>query len=188
MAQHFDFLRESIRNLRNTGSVARSSRYLCKAIVEKIDPAQAKVVVELGPGDGVITEYILRRIGPDARLIIFEINEAFIDKLHQTFPDESRLTVIHDSAENMGEHFKILGIEQVDYIVSGIPFVMLPETLATVITTTCKSWLRPAGLFIQFHYSPLLVSFYKRIFGNIRFDIVPINIPPALVLVCERTV
>lgn len=185
MQKRLDFLLESFRNLRNTGSVARSSRFLCRHITEKIDPDKAKIVLELGPGDGAITQYILERLHPDARVLVFEINDIFIQKLRDTF-DDPRLTLIHDSAERIGEHLSEHRIESVDYIVSGIPFVMLPESLATRITEECRRWLRPGGWFIQFHYSPLLVQFYRRIFGNADMDFIPLNIPPAFVVACQK--
>jgi phosphatidylethanolamine/phosphatidyl-N-methylethanolamine N-methyltransferase len=179
------FLRESIRNLRSTGSVAPSSRFLCRAIVSHIQADSARTVVELGPGDGAITRFILDRIHPDARLIIFEINEVFVQKIRQSFNDP-RLTVIHDSAENMGKYFTAERISSIDYFVSGIPFTTLPESLATSITQTCLKWLRPEGKFIQFHYSPLLLAFYRRIFGNVTIELVPLNIPPAIVISCKK--
>jgi len=184
VADRFQLLRESIRNLRNTGSIARSSRYLCQAIVQKIDPKQTKVVVELGPGDGVITQYILDRIGPDARLFVFEINDVFIEHLKVAFANEPRLVLIHDSATEMERYFETYGVEKVDYFVSGIPFVMLPEALTLDITTKCRNWLRAGGMFIQFHYSPLLIPLYRRVFGNTDTDFIPLNLPPALVITC----
>lgn len=183
MQQRLEFLRESLRNLRATGSVAPSSRFLCRRIVAKIDPAQARVVVELGPGDGVITHYILERLPADARLIVFEINGAFVEKIRTRF-DDKRLTVIHDSAEHMGRHFEAMGVEKVDYFISGIPFVMLPETLSKRIIAVCRRWLKKSGQFVQFHYSPLLVSFYRRSFGNVRVEFIPLNLPPALIVSC----
>ncbi len=180
-----DFLREGIRNIRSTGSVTPSSRFLCRSVVENIDPDKASVVVELGPGDGVITRYLLDRLKPDCKLVIFEINEVFIDHINAQF-DDPRLIIIHDSAENMGVHFEQHQIKQVDYIVSGIPFVMLPDTLVESIVKTCRDWLKPGGFFIQFHYSPLLIGLYKRVFGNIDVSIVPLNFPPALVIKCQK--
>lgn len=179
------FLRESLRNIRLTGSVAPSSRFLCRAIVGKISPLPGQTVVELGPGDGVITRYILNRLLPDARLVIFEINEIFVEKIRATF-DDPRLTVVHDSAENMGLHFQKMGIKQVQYVISGIPFIMLPETLATSITNACLQYLSPHGKFIQFHYTPFMLGFYRKVFGNLSIKVVPLNIPPALVLWCEK--
>lgn len=186
MADRFRLLRESFRNLRNTGSVARSSRFLCQSIVDKIAPEQAQTVVELGPGDGVITRYILDRLAPDARLMVFEINDVFIEHLRTAFEHEPRLILIHDSATEMGKYFEEYGIEYVDYFISGIPFVMLPEALTLDITTKCRNWLRSDGLFIQFHYSPLLIPLYKRVFGNTKTDFIPLNIPPALVITSQK--
>ncbi len=184
--QRLDFLRETFRNLRSTGSIAPSSRFLSRAIVEKIDPDRAKVVVELGPGDGVITHFILNRLHPDAQLLIFEINETFVKKLHTTFQDDKRVVIIHDSAENMSRYFEEKGIISVDYFISGIPFIMLPEILAERITKACFDWLRQGGLFVQFHYFPTMVPFYKRIFGNVDVELVPLNIPPALIISCKK--
>lgn len=186
MGKHrIEFLRESFRNLRSMGSVAPSSRFLCRAVASKINPLKANVVVELGPGDGVITRFILNRLKPDARLIIFEINPVFVEKIHTNF-DDPRMTIIHDSAENMGQHFQAMGIREVDYFISGIPFVMLPELLTERISSECWVWLREGGKFVQFHYSPLLLRLYRRIFGNIDVEVVPLNIPPAIVVSCEK--
>ena len=186
MGKHrIEFLREGLRNLRSMGSVAPSSRFLCRAVSNKIDPENAQVVVELGPGNGVITRFILKRLKPDSRLIIFEINPIFVEKIHKTIHDP-RMTIIHDSAENMGHHFRILGIEEVDYFISGIPFVMLPESLTESITRECLSWLKVGGKFIQFHYSPLLLRLYRKVFSNLRVEVVALNIPPALVISCTK--
>ena len=179
------FFRESLRNLRSMGSVAPSSRFLCRAIARKINPEKDKIVVELGPGDGVITRFILNGLSPDARLVIFEINPVFIEKISATFNDP-RMTIVHDTAENMGHHFREMGIQEVDCFVSGIPFVMLPESLTERITRECQSWLREGGRFIQFHYSPLLLRLYRRVFRNLHVEVVAFNIPPAIVISCEK--
>ena len=142
-------------------------------------------MVELGPGNGVITRFILDRLSPQSRLIIFEINPVFVAKIRTTF-DDPRMTIIHDSAENIGQHFQALGIIEVDYFISGIPFVMLPEALTESITQACRHWLREGGRFIQFHYSPLLLRLYHRVFGNLSVEIVALNIPPAIVISCEK--
>ncbi len=186
MGKHrIEFLRESLRNLRSTGSVSPSSRFLCRAVANKIDPVKAQIVVELGPGDGAITRFILNRLSLNARLVIFEINPVFVEKIRSTF-DDPRMTIVHDSAENMGQHFRALGISEVDYFISGIPFVMLPESLTESITRTCQNWLGEGGKFIQFHYSPLLLRLYRRVFGNLSVEVVALNFPPALVVSCEK--
>jgi len=158
---------------------------LCRAVANKIDPVKAQIVVELGPGDGAITRFILNRLSLNARLVIFEINPVFVEKIRSTF-DDPRMTIVHDSAENMGQHFRALGISEVDYFISGIPFVMLPESLTESITRACQKWLGEGGKFIQFHYSPLLLRLYRRVFGNLSVEVVALNFPPALVVSCEK--
>lgn len=167
------------------GSIAPSSRFLCKSMADKIDKSKARVVVELGAGNGVITNYLLDRMEPDARLLIFEINETFVEKMQQNFNDP-RIQIIHDSAENMGQYFEEQNITHVDYFISAIPFVMLPEVVAQNIISGCVRWLNTGGLFIQFHYSPVLVNFYKRMFGNATVDFVPLNMPPAFIITCKK--
>ncbi len=101
--------------------------------------------------------------------------------------DDARVTLIHDSAEHLVEYLAKQNVVGVDYIVSGIPFVMLPDDLAEQVIGACHQVLRPGGQFMQFHYSPLLVQFYKRIFGNAEVDFVPLNIPPAFLITCSKT-
>lgn len=183
--RHFEFLRESLRNIRHTGSIARSSPFLGRDISEKINPNIHKLVVELGPGDGAITGHILDRLSGDARLIILEINPIFVEKLQKKYANEPRITIIHDSAENLSGHLARLGIEKVDCFVSGIPFVMLPDTLAEKIVRLCREWLIPEGLYIQFHYSRMMLPLYKRVFRAVQIFWSPFNIPPALIMVCQ---
>lgn len=185
--QHIGFFKESLRNIRATGSIAPSSQTLCRRIVAQIDPATAQIVVELGPGDGVITKQLLERLRPDARLILFEVNPVFVAHIEAKIQDP-RLVIIHDGAENMALHFQQLGIESVDYVISGIPFVMLPESLAWTITRECRRWLRPGGQFVQFHYNPIMLNLYRRVFGNAYIDFVARNVPPAFVIVCEKRI
>lgn len=179
-----DFIRESIKNLRTTGTIARSSKYLCQAMIEPINFAEAKCLVELGAGDGVITEYILENMRPDARLLAFEVNEVFCEKLRDI--KDKRLVVIKDSAEYIGKYLKQHDCAFADYIVSAIPFVMLPDDLAVTIVEQAKKHLRMSGLFIQFHYSLMVKKMYLKIFEEVSVKFEPRNIPPAFILICKK--
>jgi phospholipid N-methyltransferase len=183
---HIDFLKESIRNLRSTGSVTRSSRFLGRAMAKKLDPARCKAIVELGPGDGAITEHILQRMPADGKLLIFEINDTFVGKLRHRFANEPRVTLIHDSAENIAKYLAAHQIGLVNYVISGIPFTMLPDDLTQRIVSTAASVLSPGGIFMQFHYSPILLPMYKRMFDRVDVDFVALNIPPAIIVQCHK--
>ncbi|MEO0776514.1 MAG: methyltransferase [Bacteroidota bacterium] len=180
-----EFFREGIKNLKTVGTITRSSKFVCKEMTSFIDFSTAKVIVELGAGDGVITKHILRAMRPDAKLVAFEVNAAFCDILRE-IPDD-RLIVAQDSAEKIGEYLRAnqLG-DQADFILSAIPFVTLPDDLSYRIVETSRDHLAEGGLYIQLHYSTLVKKMYKRVFGNVDVNFVPINIPPAFVLVSEK--
>ena len=77
--------------------------------------------MEYGPGVGNITAEVLKRMHRDARLVVFETNDDFVEFLRRSIPD-SRLTVVHGSAADVGRVLGELGLEQADIVISGIPF------------------------------------------------------------------
>lgn len=182
--KHIEFFREGLRNLKTVGTVTRSSRFLCRGAIRHVDFQQAKLIVELGAGDGVITKHILEHMRPDARLIAFEVNSRFCDQL-RAIGDE-RLIVAEDSAEKLSVYVHQLGAKEVDCIVSAIPFVALPKELGQRIVSECCRYLRMGGKFIQVHYSLLAKPLYEGVFGNVDVNFVPLNVPPAFVLVSEK--
>jgi phospholipid N-methyltransferase len=179
-----NFLKESIKTMRTTGAIARSSKFLCREMLKPIAFDKAKVVVELGAGDGVMTYQILDKLRPDARLFCFEINPQFCEIL-RGIKDE-RFVLIEDSAEHLVEYLKKYGYAEADYIISAIPYVMLPDTLSNKIVKLCHKVLKKNGLYIQFHYSTFIQKMYKRIFGNVKINFVALNMPPAFVMICEK--
>ena len=48
--KQIDFLKESLRDIRTIGTVTRSSKALCKAMIKPVDFDQARLIVELGVG------------------------------------------------------------------------------------------------------------------------------------------
>ena len=179
-----DYLREGIKNLKTMGTIARSSRQLCKNMVSHVNFSDAELIVELGAGDGVITKYILRKLKPDAKLLVFEVNPKFCMILRQIkYP---RLILAEASAEKLGEYVEKMGFTKVDYVISAIPFVVLPKQLGLDIIGKCHDYLKKGGRFVQLHYSLVAKNIYERIFGNVNISFVPINIPPAFVLVSEK--
>jgi len=181
-----EFFRESLKNLKTVGTITRSSKFLCKGMIEPVDFKKAEVIVELGAGDGVVTEHILNSMKPSAKLFAFEVNKSFCDMMREKFKDDKRLVVVEDSAVIVADILKNHNIEKADYIISAIPFVSLPDELGYEIVTACKNILKPKGLYIQIHYSLLMKKMYKKVFGNVDVSFVPLNIPPAFVLVSEK--
>lgn len=178
------FFRESIKNIKTVGTVTRSSKFVCKAMIKHVDFSKADTIVELGAGDGVITKHILREMKPDSRLLSFEINELFCQKLNKI--KDPKLIVAEDSAENLRQHLDQMKVKQADYIISALPFVSLPEDLSYRIVEEARKALKPGGLYIQLHYSLLTRKMYKKVFGNVDVNFEPLNIPPAFILVSKK--
>lgn len=178
------FFRESLRDLKTVGTVTRSSPALCKGAIESVDFVGARHLVELGAGDGVITKHILRAMHPEARLMAFEVNPKFCDRLRDL--GDARLVVVEDSAERLKEHLDANAFAEIDAVVSAIPFVSLPVALADSIVRLCRDVLRVGAPFCQVHYSLIRKKVYAGIFGNVKVDFVPMNLPPAFVLTSRK--
>ena len=58
-------------------SIIPSSQALVERVSKKIDFENARVIAEYGPGEGVHTREIVRRMRPDADLLVFELDPAF---------------------------------------------------------------------------------------------------------------
>ncbi len=178
MKKRWLFLKESLKNMRTTATVTKSSRYTCKAMIAHVDFENADVIVEIGAGDGVITKHILEAMRPDTKLLCFEILDNFCEVLNAI--EDDRLIVIQDSAEHIGKYLQEHGFEKAHDIVSAVPFVMLPRELTIAIVTQLKKHIRPGGTMVQLHYSTIVKKVYQEIFGNVKTEFVARNIPPAI--------
>ena len=179
------FLSESLKNIKTIGTVTRSSKFLCEKMVSYVDFENSKVVVELGAGDGVVTEHILRKMRDDAVLLTFEVNSKFCAIIREKIKDK-RMIVIEDSAERLPFYLEEYGLSEVDNVISAIPFVSLPDALGEKIVSICKDCMKPKSRFVQIHYSLLSKKLYEKVFGNLDINYEVRNIPPAFVFVCEK--
>lgn len=175
------FFLEGIKNIKTTGTITRSSRFICKEMIKPVNFKEAMCIVELGAGDGVITRHILKEMRPDAKLISFEILPHLVEELREI--NDDRLIVADESAEEITKYLKQIGREQADYIISALPFVSLPEDLGERVMKECHKCLKEGGLYIQLHYSLIKKKVYKKVFGNVDVNFEPLNIPPAFVMV-----
>lgn len=180
----FSFLLEGLRNLQTTGTLTRSSQALCLAAIDRIDFSTARTIVELGAGDGVITEHILKRLHPDGKVIAFEVSPELCADMRALGDD--RLVVAEDSAENIRHWLDQIGADKADHVVSAVPFAALPKDLGKAIVTAAKENLRAGGCYNQVHYSLKTKSYYEEAFGKVEAKRVWRNLPPAWVLYARK--
>ncbi len=181
----FAFFIESLKNIKTVGTVTRSSRYLCQSVVQHAILKDARVVVELGAGDGVMTKHLLKAMPQDSVLISFEINSLFCEKIAQL--NDPRLVIINDSAETLTQVLASRGLDSIDVVASALPFSVFPEELTMAIVSQCNNLLKTGGRFVQIHYSLRTREVYRKIFGNVDTGFEFRNIPPAYVLTCIKS-
>ncbi|PEA52849.1 SAM-dependent methyltransferase [Bacillus pseudomycoides] len=184
----FTFLMEFIKHPKHIGAIAPSSKILAKKMVDAIDFRNAKYIVELGAGTGVFTREIMKRKQKHTMFILIEINEVFVRDLQKQFGGDPSVFVIHGSAENMQTYMRKLQIDEVDYVLSGLPFTSLPMEVSSRILSNVAEVLQAQGEFITFQYSLVRKSFIQTFFPDISVTKVWVNFPPAYVLDCRKEV
>jgi phospholipid N-methyltransferase len=167
------------------GSLIPSSRFLVERLLNKIDWARARTVVEYGPGVGTITSRILARMHPQSRLVVFEMNEDFVGYLLRNFLDP-RLHVIHGSAETVQKELDRLRLAGADYIISGIPYTTMPPRLRETIMRESRAALNPGGAVLVYQFTRAVLPHLRTHFRQVHQDFEPRNILPARLFYCTQ--
>jgi phosphatidylethanolamine/phosphatidyl-N-methylethanolamine N-methyltransferase len=180
------FFKEMFRGWRPIGAIAPSGSVLARALADGLGQvADGQIILELGPGTGVITRELVRRF-PHARIVAVEVNEAFAAHLAQAFPT---VTVVTGCASELDRHLAHLGLDPKDVagVVSGLPLLALPGDFPQRILASIARVLPPGRPYVQFTYSRMA---WKR-FVVTGFRPHPPrrvwrNVPPATVLTFTR--
>lgn len=165
------------------GSFMPSSRFLIRTLLEELDFARARVIVEYGPGVGTFTREILERMRPDAMLVALETNREFVHFLQGSIADP-RLHVVHGSASTVRAALQARGAAHADFVISGIPFSTLPAAECEAVLQATRSVLQPNGAFLVYQFSPMVLASLRRVFSQVRRRFQPLNMPPAQLFYC----
>ncbi len=181
-----------LRHPAQVGALCPSSRSLCRTIVSEIGVERAGLVVELGPGTGVITREIVQRLPESGRLLAIELDAALCAHLLEMFPD---VDICHDSASRLGEILAEKRVGAVDAVVSGLPWAVFPESLQREILNEVSGNLVPGGWFATFAYLQGLMLpagiRFRRLLNETFSEVVTSrvvwrNVPPAFVYRCRK--
>jgi phospholipid N-methyltransferase len=183
LAQRLLFALNFFRHPFMLGSIWPSSKYLVDEVLRPIDWERAQVIVEYGPGVGTITAEILRRMRPDAHLLVLETNAAFVRFLKSSFSDP-RLQIANESAADVGEVLRRLNLAPAQYVVSGIPLGSMPEALRADIVAKTRVALAPGGQFLVYQFTSRVLPVLQRTFQDVSRSMEKRNIPPAHLFVC----
>lgn len=186
------FFKGLIANPGAVGAISASTPYVGQMLVDAAHVRDAQIVLEFGPGTGVVTEVLLDALRPDATFMAFEVSDEFVRVIRDRFP---HITLHHDSAENARKHLEAIGQTHCDAIVSGLPWTVFDDQLQNSLLDAIMDVLRPGGHFSTFMYffSPALPkgrSFLQKLRQRMvdveRLPIVLRNFPPAYVFRARR--
>ncbi|HNQ00698.1 MAG TPA: methyltransferase domain-containing protein [Syntrophales bacterium] len=170
---------------RYVASVMPTSRFAVEKICSRVDPHSARTVIEYGPGTGVLTRSLLRRLNPDARLIAIERNEALAAVLRRNCRDP-RLQIYRDCAGNVLDIARRCGAGEADCVISGIPFSFLSAGARREILRDTHRILRPGGKFLAYQtfYQPPghLREPLRELFPSVSTGFAVLSVPPLLLV------
>jgi phospholipid N-methyltransferase len=179
------FARNFFKHPRMLGSLIPSSRFLIDELLAQVNWNRARVLVEYGPGVGSFTTEILRRMHPDATLIVIEMNEEFVKLLRSSY-DDPRLHVVHGSADDVTSVLSGLGLDHADYVISGIPFSTMPSGVRDSILQKTHDALGNNGMFLVYQFSGDVLPHLRSLFREVKQDFELLNILPARLFFCFR--
>ncbi len=186
MAAKSSFLKQFWKQKKMIGAMAPSSRFLASKMLQNVDLNAAKVLVELGPGTGVFTHEIIEKMPKSCTLLVFELNEDFVNNLQKSIADD-RVHIIHDSAAKIQDYLNEYALDKADAIISSLPLANFPKDLRLEILQASYNALKKGGNYIQFQYSLQSKKQINAVFDKVTIDFTPLNFPPAFIYTCEKS-
>ncbi|MFH0890756.1 MAG: methyltransferase domain-containing protein [Candidatus Liptonbacteria bacterium] len=177
-----DFLKTALVDYR-VGAIAKSSRYVIGRVLKCID-GPLDLIVEYGPGEGIMTKALLSKLSPQGKLVAIESNKEFAGIMGDM--QDPRLEVIHGTATEADS--MLANLPRADLIISSIPFSFLSPPEREKIISDAKEFLKPGGRLIVFHqYSLLTLKTIKKHFGAVSILFEPRNILPCFIIIARKS-
>ncbi len=180
-----EFFKGFLRNPKEVGSLIPSSRFLTRRVLACGRVSSARVIVELGPGTGVLTREILARMPSDGKLIAVELMPRFARVLEQEF-DDPRLAVYEGSSANLEKALVESGEERADLVVSGIPFSTMEAGEGRRTLEAAKRVLGPGGRFVAYQFRSRVRDLAEPFFGPAQTQRELRNLPPMRIYMWSR--
>jgi phosphatidylethanolamine/phosphatidyl-N-methylethanolamine N-methyltransferase len=144
------FARAWLRAPLKVGAIVPSGPVLARAITAEISAATGPVL-ELGPGTGVFTHALLARGVAAENLTLLEFDPKLATILSKRFPNVRIVSACATQLPNLG----LYEGHSIGAIVSGLPFLSMPQATVQSILEGAFSQLRKGGAIYQFTYRPL---------------------------------
>lgn len=171
LRKSLSFLKEYIQATETVGALFPSSSYLAKEISSAIPKdlhAARRRILEIGPGTGVFTDKIIKRMNPSDRLCLVEYDNKFYEQLKERYKDIPNVKVIHMSILD----YKVDPCKRYDFVISGLPLNSFSVSDVRKIFLKFKDLTAEGGTLSYFDY--LLLPKIKRLYlddeDRLNFD------------------
>ena len=188
IADKFDeelrFFRGWIDKPKAVGAIIPTSSITARRMASIVNPGSGDLVLELGPGTGVITKAILDRGVRPENLVSIEYSREFVDRLVADFPG---VNFIHGSAFDLEELLAPWKGRGFDSVISAIPMLNFPVLDRISLIERLLDLMPPGRPIMQITYgtvSPIPPG--RGSYSIERFDFVMRNIPPAHLWIYRR--
>jgi phosphatidylethanolamine/phosphatidyl-N-methylethanolamine N-methyltransferase len=183
-SRHFIHLVHFFKNLKKTGAIAPSSKFLAKDLLEPLidtlnhQPEKPLNLLEIGPGTGPLTKRLATLIRPQDQLDIVEINEAFHQYIHNRFSSQN-ISVHHT------DFLEFDPGKQYDFIFSSLPYESLPTPVSQAIWKKKLELCREEGTYISYYkylqFNAFKCDFERQVVDKYQTNkkLVWLNLPPA---------
>ncbi|MBN2326166.1 MAG: methyltransferase domain-containing protein [Candidatus Omnitrophica bacterium] len=149
------FYRNAVRHLKTTGSIAPSSRFLAKAMLQCLENRSHSLgIMEAGPGTGPFTKPLAAMLEDGDQLDLCELNDDFVAHLHGLLDVHPAMKARKDQITLYHQPVQMLeGEDRYDVIISGLPFNNFEPELVQDILDTYIKLLKPKGELTFFEYA-----------------------------------
>jgi phospholipid N-methyltransferase len=178
------FFKRFLQRPMQVASIVPSSKVLIDRVAGKFDFSAPRIIAEFGPGEGCHTREIVRRMHPESRLLLFELDPELANHLRHSFRNDPRVSVLNTDASDLPGELSKLGIQYCDYVVSGIPFSTMEIGKKRELLKGIHTALAPAphAAFIIYQVTNELRG-HAKLFPRIKSEYCLQNIPPMFVTV-----
>lgn len=185
------FLATAVRHPRMIGAATPTSTAVAATVSQVVPTTGKPVVVELGPGTGSLSNGIHQRLPSEARHIGIELSAEMVEHLRANKP---WMEVVHADAGALKSVLDGLGVEQVDAVISSIPWSLLSAGEQRHALRQVAEVLAPHGAFTAVTYIPVdqnpggkrFRAQLEAAFDEVLTHTTWRNFPPILHYICRR--
>jgi 23S rRNA (adenine-N6)-dimethyltransferase len=88
-----------MKNIHYTQNYLRDEN-LVRMLVQKAEISSGDIVVEVGPGKGIITRHLAEKVGGNGKVIAIEVDSGLVANLRKDFQSFFQVEIIDDDARN----------------------------------------------------------------------------------------